>query len=166
MPTPAWLPTISDLSGEWSAVFSGLYEVFCRDFKQARPVYQGLEIWWDSRVITESTHEEGFWHLVTAEDRSDGQRKPDFRRAEKLGWVRAIIQNCDQPEVSCWEDRFANPRPRIYLWLEEANFVVVLERMKIRPRGEIKEAMMLITAFCSDGSSTQRKLRRSRERCS
>ena len=166
MPTPAWLPAMLDLEGEWEEIVDGLYDVFCRDVKQARLQYNGLPLWWDQRIFPDDKYEEGFWHVISETDRTSGKRNPDFRRAEKLSWFGPIIQNCGHPEVSCWEDAESGGGPRTYLWLEELNYVIVLKKLSKVNRAGIKfEVMMLVTAYCTDGARTQEKLRRGRARC-
>ena len=65
---PKWLPELIDTNGPWGEVLARLYEVFARDFKNGKPTFDGLPIWWDRRFEDNDPHEKGFWHLITKDD--------------------------------------------------------------------------------------------------
>lgn len=43
-----------------------------------------------------------FWHSVEREDKTTGERLPDFRRSEGLTWARPMLDNLGQPEIQDW----------------------------------------------------------------
>ncbi len=95
---PDWLPDLVVTDGVWSEVVAELYCVFCRDFKDNRPTLNGLPVICDDRV-SESGHEEGFWHLITQYDPQTGERLFESARARRLPWCSAVIRNADDPLV-------------------------------------------------------------------
>ena len=152
---PDWLPDIVSVDGEWNEVVSKLYSIFDKDFKQTKPSFKGKEIWWDQRKLEDSVYEEVFWHLITKQDQVTGERLLDNRRAECLGWCGPIIRNAHDEAVKVWDFREAKGHLRTYLWFEDFDYVVVLEKRKIG----FREVYFLITAFHVDGASRRRSLR-------
>jgi len=148
--SPAWLPDQFFITGDWDRDIQNLYDIFEADFKRRRCDFNGTRVIFDNRVL-EGAFEEGFWHLVTQKDQRSCERLFDGRRAECLPWCRAIIVNSSDPAVTAWEWREGNGKIRTYLWLEEADYVVILQR-----RGR---AYFLITAYHVDGDSTRRRLK-------
>jgi hypothetical protein len=157
---PTWLPEIISVNGEWGEVLSRLYRVFSADFKRGICAFEGRPVWWDRRILSKDRHEEGFWHLITKTDQKTKERLFDPRRAERLPWCCPIIQNADDGAVKVWDFREARGRLRTYLWLEDWDYVIVLEK---RPQ-RVSEIAFLVTAFHVGGESTRRSLRTKYER--
>ena len=150
------------MSGVWQEVVVDLYNIFREDFVRNHPAFEGRDVWYDRRVLPGERHEEGFWHLISRHDRATGDRLPDFRRAERLAWCAATIRNSQDVAVKVWNYQESSGRVRTYLWLEELDYVVILEKRKHR-RGEIA---FLVTAFHLDGESGRRMMERKyRQRC-
>ena len=150
-----WLPPMLTLSGTWEEIVSSLYAMFEKDFKQTKPKFQIYVIWWDQRVLAGQYYEEGFWHLISRDDKSTGERLPDFCRAERLPWCAPTIVHSDDSAVIVWDYREGRGQLRTYLWLEDGDYCIILEKLK-QPT---QPAAMLITAFHVDGPSQKRSLR-------
>jgi hypothetical protein len=150
---PNWLPEILSLDGDWQEKLLELYAVFDRDFKQADPRFDGIPIWWDRRILDEK-YEEGFWHLISKNDRQTRERLVDYRRAERLPWCGPMINNASDNAVKVWADRSGKKRIRTYVWLEQWDYVIILEKRRHRT----SDVFFLITAFYVDGDSTRRHL--------
>ncbi|MGH7901872.1 MAG: hypothetical protein ACRENZ_09065, partial [Thermodesulfobacteriota bacterium] len=101
-----------------------------------------------------------FWPLITKQDPIKGERLLDNRRAERLSWCIPIICNAHDEAVKIWDFRESEGQLRTYLWLEDFDYVIVLEKRVIRFRG----VYFLITAFHVDGDSRRRNLRRKHEK--
>ena len=72
---PDFLPPIVDLQGTWEETLERLYTVFCRDFKKGAVYHRGTRILYDNRILSDGCNkEEGFWHVVSREDRDSGER--------------------------------------------------------------------------------------------
>lgn len=150
-----WLPPILSLSGTWEQIVTNLYTVFEKDFKQTKPNFQDYAVWWDRRVLPDQHYEEGFYHLISMDDKSTGERIPDFRRAERLPWCAPTITHPDDNAVKVWDYREGKGQIRTYVWLEEGDYCIVIEKL-IR---HAQKVAMLITAFYVDGTSRRRSLR-------
>lgn len=154
---PNWLPDIIPIDGEWDETLKRLYKVFESDFIQGHPTLDGMPVWWDNRKI-DGEYEEGFWHLITKKDNpSAEERLFDNRRAERLSWCAPILLNSTDSAVKIWDYKEGQRKIRTYVWLEQLDYVVILERRKIRNG---KTVAVLITAYYVEGESTKRTLGR------
>jgi hypothetical protein len=150
---PVWLPHLVSVNGQWERVVAMLYRIFVHDFIVSSPLYEGRLILWDDRKL-DGQYEEGFWHLITREDYTTGNRLFDPPRAERLPWCAPVINNSGDPAVKLWNYREGGGRIRTYLWLEQFDYVIILE-IRSQRRGEVA---FLFTAFHVDGASTRKKL--------
>ena len=96
MSTPV-LPEPMYFSGvwsEWAAFVDKYYAMFKQDLVDPpKPVFQGKPVL-VSRFIgpNDEGKESAFWHLITREHK-DGGRDPDPDRAERINWIRFLIEN-------------------------------------------------------------------------
>ena len=149
--TPAWLPNIISLDGPWEVTLAKLYGIFENDFIRGKPCFGDKPVWWDNR-IEDGKYEEGFWHIISTGP--VGQRVPDYEREKRLPWCAPTILNCGDRAVKCWDYRENGGEIRTYIWLEHLDYVIILEKRKMR----FGEIAFLITAFHVGGSSTRNKL--------
>ena len=152
---PDWLPPMISLDGIWDTVLCCLYEIFHTDFKQRKPRFGNLPVWWDKRILQGEKYEEGFWHLISRCDKKTKERLLEPRRAERLPWCCPTIENKDDCVVTVWDYQEAKGKMRTYLWLESWDYVVILEKRKLR----IGTIAFLITAFHVDGNSRKEDLK-------
>jgi len=153
---PDWLPVIVSIDGVWGLVLSRLYTIFDRDFKQLKPMFSAMQVWWDRRVLGGERYEEGFWHLISRHEKETGERLLDPRRAERLPWCCPTLINARDNAVKVWDYKEGSGRMRTYVWLEDWDYVVILEKRKHR----IGKIAFLITAFHVDGKSRRINLER------
>lgn len=151
MPITALLPEEVAVDGEWNAVLMDLYRIFSETFIDDPVRMNGRKVIFDRRKIDDDL-EEGFWHLITR--KQNGERLPDFARARKLNWIRPICENIGEQGVSCWRYLEGSGRWRVYLWLEEENYVLIFE--------ELTYVYKIVTSFSIDASNDY--LRRDLER--
>lgn len=83
------------------------------------------------------------------------ERVPDFRRAERLAWCRAVILNSADPRVLCWQHEEEFGQTREYLWLKEHDYVVILRPWNTRKFGTV---WMITTACHLDCSNSKENL--------
>lgn len=156
---PPWLPPIVPFTGNWDVFIRTLYAVFEIDFKKRWPIFRGCPVWHDRRIDPADPHgfEEGFWHLVSRDDRvwnqqtrrKEKQRLPEIDRASHLPWARPTVDHEADPEVVVWDfDQDTNKGRviRTYLWLKSYDYVLVLERQQ-RIKGDV---FILVTVFLVD----------------
>lgn len=154
---PYWLPQQLSLAGNsLQSDLNELYAVFERDFVlsdacivDGSPVYVSTHP--DPAWDREYTH--GFTHLIT---RGKGERAIDYDRARKLPWVRAVLENYTEPEVTAFWDHSPNG-DTLYLWLADLDFVIIL-----RPKDEVYiisgQKRIIVTAFHVDKHWLRRDL--------
>jgi hypothetical protein len=152
---PSWLPGLllfEEYGGSWREYEDALYDVFRRDFVDTTATFQD----WPIRVRREpwlKGKEWLFWHITDKDvepGSGDEERIPDFRRCERLPWIRPMIEHSTDPALRVWEEQRAGDQ-RAHLWLEHQDFLVVLARR----RGY----WMLWTAFYIDSNGYRAQLR-------
>lgn len=140
---------------EATEIFDYLYEsYFVEDFIEQK-TYLNSTIYIDPQSSNENK-EEGkeltFWHLTTRERKytvkednrfvSYKERLLDIDRADRLEWVKKIIENHSISEVKCfYKKETKDKKPiRLYLWLYAKDFVVILQKLG-------KSSSFLVTSF-------------------
>lgn len=150
---PVWLPPMLRLAGTWQEISSTLYAVFDRDFKKARPKFQACPVRWDERVLPGQNYEEGFWHLISKEEKDTGDRLPEFRRAERLPWCAPTITHSQESTVMVFDYMEGRGQVRTYVWLKDWDYCIIIQMV-----GRSRKVAMLITAFYVTGPSQKRSL--------
>jgi hypothetical protein len=155
-----WLPRLElfeDYGNDWDKFEAALYGIFKADFIDSAPNFEGKRVG-VRKYPMEYDKEEAFFHITCQDYGKDKKRVPDFRRCERIRWVRGFIENydcdpskCSQCEgVKVWEEDAPNgTRKRIHLLLEEERYMVVLERRE--------SYFLLITAFYFEHDHSLRK---------
>jgi hypothetical protein len=155
MDYPQWLPDLihlNDYSGNWQKYIDYVFSIFYKDFIQSQPKFESKWVRCRRDPIFDGK-EAGFWHC-TSDGQDESQRIPDLRRCERIGWIRAIIENCEYKDILLWKSK-KNSEIRVYLWFNE-EYVVVL--------GVRNRFFQLITAFCTDRNHTRERLKKEYER--
>lgn len=150
---PSWLPPMMRLDGDWERqILVNLYRVFTNDFKVNVCYFNHLRVIYDTHK-KESNLEEGFWHLITRDDKTLGGRITDFPRAERLPWCKPTIEHAtNDVEILTWDYRESSKRINSYIWLINYDYVVIVQKRK--------KVAFLLTAYHVDGNSTKKSLRR------
>lgn len=148
MNNECWLPALvyyDDYGGDWTAYQDALYTIFKADFLDDRPYFEGKVVSIRKQPI-EYGKEEAFFHVTCQDYLKDGKRVPDFRRCERISWVRSFIEEyqcdpalCDACDgIKVWREPYKSTF-RVHLLFEEEQYIVILE-----PR---EKYCLLITAF-------------------
>ncbi len=132
-----------DLEGlEASELFETLYEdYFCVDFIDEK-TYLNETIYIDPQSTQKSENKEkAFWHLTSRDKQytvkegnkwvTKKDRLPDFDRAERLEWVKVIIENHNDSNIKNFYHKETKGKKeiRLYLWLFQKDFVVILQKL-------------------------------------
>jgi hypothetical protein len=152
---PLWLPALvlfNDYGGNWDDYLEAVYNHFKTDLVAQKAYYQGLPINL-KRHPQFQDKEYVFWH-VTSEGEIEDERIPDFRRCERIRWIKAIIDNASDPAIKIWENKRGSDR-RTCLWLESEDYLVVLAKRST--------FWLLWTAYLTNRDHTRRKLQREYE---
>ena len=151
----SWLPniiTLDEFGGDWEKYINSVYQVFERDFVESKPLFRGREIrlkYSRSPFDKEPT----FWHIIQSGDTED-ERTPDFRRCERVPWIRAIIEHEQEPKIKVWPQE-RNNETRVALWFEEEEYIVILAK-----RGKF---WVLWTAFLITSARQKRRFQKEYE---
>ena len=153
-----WIPELLPFDGDWNEVVETIYDRYMQDLVW-NPVH-----FCDRKVVvrkhpTSQDKGSGFWHCIS-DGKIEDDRIPDPDRCKRIGWIRAIIENCDQPEVDHWVTKRGSQTNHI-LWHNE-EFVVVLGERGKDENGNPK-VYLLKTAFCTFREHEKRKKRKSRD---
>lgn len=125
-----------------------IYKIYTETFISSSVV-------WDNKVITVNTDldedgfPKGFRHITGRDYSKDGTRYPDFRRSERIMWIKPMIEDSKDVCPACAEcdgikiwTRPHNNKQRTIFLSEEESYVVIIERKKF--------FFILITAFYID----------------
>jgi len=130
--------------GDYSAYIEMLYEFFGADFIESMPRFQRNDVDFSGKA-KEDGKERTFWHIITEDSKHmpRGSNKPerniDLKRAERIRWIKEIIENYTDPSIKHWVEIQDNQK-RHYLWYRE-EFLVILGQQHAYPY------YILITAF-------------------
>lgn len=152
MTNPEWLPDLYPFHGKYDEYIEELYKIFVKTLKSGDLFFDNLpiKIRWNPSI---DNKDRDFWHIITEGDNPNEERLHDFRRCERISWIRAIIENYTDPVVKIWKKAKTTgkgPVLRTYLLLEESNFIIVLENQKT--------CVFLITAFYIEHNNYKRRL--------
>ena len=121
-----------------------LYAEYQRDFIYNSLVINGLRV----KVINTNSKVEGyedypetFVHLITRKS-SRGHRVFDRHRANRLHWIKVILENVEEEDILFFRYKEGNGSIRDYFWYEEEDFLVIMER--------INPDYLVITSFHID----------------
>ncbi len=152
---PDWLPGLvlfETYGGDWERYLKVLYAYFAQDFLDSRPAFHGAPIALKRYPII-AGKEATFWHLIS-EGEVEGDRLPDLRRCERIRWPRPVIEHAAEPVVKIWENERKSEK-RVCLWLEKAEYLVVLAKRK--------GYVLVWTAYPVTEAHQKRKLQREYE---
>lgn len=150
-----WLPAIVEFgqfSGNWELYLDHIYTIFEKDFLKSKPEFNGtvLNVKRHPKTNGKKTT---FWHLISAGE-VEVDRTPDLRRCERVGWPRPIIENSEYQSMKIWRNE-RRGETRILLWLEEAEYLVVLTQRK--------DYLLFWTAYPVTQNHSKRKLQKEYE---
>ena len=118
-----------------------------------------MRIIYNNRVLPDGCNkEEGFWHVVSKEDRGSGERLIDYRRAERLPWARPTMESPERSELKVFDYDHGTKDigVRRYIWLAKYDYVLILQKKK--------KALFWITAYYVDSEGRRRDLSRRYEK--
>ena len=93
-----WLPKIVECKDytKWNDYLECIYEIFKEDFIDNKPIFEGKVVNF-RKAPMDGKYEHTFIHLTHKDEyhksNNPNDRVPDIRRAERIGWNRAIREN-------------------------------------------------------------------------
>lgn len=127
---PNWLPKIEpfeEYNNDWQSYCDALYQIFRRDFIENITYFRDQKVGL-KRMPIEQGKESTFWH-ITSKGEEEADRKPDFRRCERIRWPKPIIENHSDDALKIWTEK-RNGEHRIHIWLQADGYLIVLNRRK------------------------------------
>lgn len=122
-----------------------LYGVFKKDMID-EPIYiNGIQVAYDKKrsrhplFIGKPT---GFEHICTRESKHSRKRNFDPERANKIHWIKPVVNYKEDARVNYFERLHANGKNQQFYWLHEKSYVVIIR--------EITNSLQLVTAFRVD----------------
>ncbi len=122
-----------------------MYGIFLEDFHKFPITINGVKLKYNSN---RSNHPickgkaQAFEHIITRESKYSGLRNFDPFRANKIHWIKPIINYVNDRRIKYFEEINSSSQNQLFYWYEEKNFVVIIR--------EIKPDYLLITSFCVD----------------
>lgn len=108
----------------WERYLTAIYSIFESDFVDSKPIFQGRRLGL-KRFPEHQGKSATFWHM-TSTGNIEEDRIPDFRRCERIGWPKPIIENDTCTQLKVWAEPKGKNR-RIHIWYEDEGYLVVLD---------------------------------------
>lgn len=138
----SWLPEKFPVEPWNKDTYEKLYDYFCKNIRDADLFISCFRVWFYRGI--DDGKEKMFWHLIGKKDKAQkiprrmqkfekeirdkqSDRLPDIRRAERITWLPAVLENYLEPEVIDWEYIEADREIRRYLWIKDENYLIVLK---------------------------------------
>jgi len=120
-------PELCEYSGgDWDIYQEILYGIFSQTLLSDDLFFQGLPVR-IKRVPEYKNKHFAFWHLIS-EGEKEEERTPDFRRCERIAWVRWTIENAENhPKISLWNNK-RGTNVHVVIWFEIENYAVILAK--------------------------------------
>lgn len=124
-----------------------MYGIFLKDFVNNRITVLGKEL---TVNTSKSEHRdfknkaETFVHCITRKGIYSQKRQYDRNRANRIHWIRPILENSGDSRIKCFERINDKGKNQFYFWYKEQNFIVILR--------EVEPELLLVTSFCVDAN--------------
>jgi len=151
MSLPSWLPPLFSINPWRHDTYELLYQIFHKDFISHKVKYLENKI--IISKLKDADKELTFWHITTRENKEIKQaseRFPDFRRCERLPWLRPMIEGCPHTDILSWENLEGDGTIKVYVWLKEYDYIAILKKTN--------KGLILITAYWLEYENAKRKL--------
>ncbi|MDP2302556.1 MAG: hypothetical protein Q8N03_09045 [Ignavibacteria bacterium] len=118
---------LESFNGVFQAYFEAVYEIFKRDFVDSKPVFNKKQLRLKTHPLIDGK-EYTFYHFTHSGD-IENERLPDFRRMERIGWAKPVIEEYNNWGLKIWP-QIRNGKDRLCIWLEFENdldYIVILD---------------------------------------
>ncbi len=134
-----WLPKIVECKDytKWNDYLECIYEIFKEDFIDNKPIFEGKVVNF-RKAPMDGKYEHTFIHLTHKDEyhksNNPNDRVPDIRRAERIGWNRAIIdnyrceENCNDCNKVLYFEEYYKKNIRVYFLFKDVKFLVIIEK--------------------------------------
>jgi hypothetical protein len=108
----------------------------------------------NSKVSGFEEYPETFVHLITRKSKS-GHRVFDRNRANRIHWIKCILENHEDEDILCLKHTEGNGAIRDYYWYEREDFLVIMK--------EVTPDYIIITSFYIDDNYKKKYYRKKYE---
>jgi hypothetical protein len=122
-----------------------MYGIFLTHFHKTPLQHRGKKVVFNTNSSKHPLFKgkvQGFVHLITRENKYNDKRQYDRDRANRMHWVKPILENWENPKVSYFEQHNKDGELQYFYWLQAHSFVVILR--------ELNPDLLLVTAYCVD----------------
>lgn len=122
-----------------------MYGIFLTDFHKTTLLHRGKKVIFNTNPSKHPLFKgkfQGFVHLVTRKSKYTEKRQYDRDRANRIHWIKPILENWQSPQVTYFEQPNKDGEIQYFYWLQ-ANFFIVILR-------ELNPDLLLISAYCVD----------------
>jgi len=138
---------MEDYGGNFELYDDAVYTVFVNDFIKTRPEFRGKKLGLKKHPLIDGK-EYTYYHF-THSGNIEKERIPDFRRMERIGYPKPIIDFSDNKKIKVWRNKRGTSE-RILLLHEEEKYLVILD--------DRKDYILPWTAYTIENNSRLRKL--------
>ncbi len=149
------LPYFDSVSETEYEKLNELYEIFLRDFKDEYFYLNDCKVViknYQSKSRGFTQYCETFVHIITRKSELKGKRILDSERANRIHWIRPILENKSDSRIKYFQYTEADGAIRDYYWFREKDFMVIVEKITMN--------YLLITGFVLDQDQVRRYDRR------
>lgn len=125
-----------------------IYGIYLNDFVVSGLYFEGKKVIVNNDIVRNKREgyflnkQKSFDHIVTRENKYSGKRQYDRDRANKIHWIKAVIENYMHPLIKTFEKIDVNGCRNILLWYEAKSYVVILR--------EKQPDIFFVTGYCVD----------------
>lgn len=131
-----------------------MYGIYLDDFVHSTLYFEGRVVMVNNAIVRDKRDgcfirkQKTFDHIITRKNKYTGKRQYDRDRANKIHWVRTIIENSTNPMIKRFEQIDEEGKTAILLWYKDKDYVVILK--------EEKPDLLLVTGYCVDATERGR----------
>lgn len=125
-----------------------MYGIYLNDFVYSDMYFEGRKVIVNQDIVRDKSNgcflrkQRSFDHIVTRKNKYSGKRQYDRDRANRIHWVRVVIENGGNALIKRYEKVDAEGNYDIILWYESQDYVVILR--------EMFPDLLLVTGYCVD----------------
>ena len=130
-----------------------IYGIYLRDLVNSEVIYEGKKVIVNETLVKNKREgyflnkQKTFDHIVTRKSLLTNKRKFDKDRANKIHWIKCIIENSTNALIKKYEV-IKDTKKSIILWLQSKKYVVILR--------EEEPNVLLVTGYCVDQTEEAR----------
>jgi hypothetical protein len=122
-----------------------MYGVYLNDLIKNELKLNGKKILYNSNKsnhpICKGKHQ-CFEHIITRESKYNGKRTFDKHRANKIHWIKPILEQVSDKRIKYFEGINYKGENQIFLWYKVKDYLIILK--------ELRPDLLLITSFSID----------------